>query len=231
MAVSFFREEKMFNLSLLSNFPLFYEIAQNKMFSNVWLFCKNENAGYIAGNDLVAEDLDLVSAGEICKKTDYDFNWSAERIAFLRDWDLQVINSKTGIYKVEEPFLLPSGKQVEVLSYKLPLNNQEGSVIGLVGITFKLNDWNSSFNLLKYLNPQNTSELNSELINKTGLPFTRRETEVLYCMLQGKSAREIGDILSISKRTVECHINSMKEKMMCRKKSELLDKVLKILAS
>lgn len=218
----------MINLSLLNNFPLIHEIAQNRAFNNVWLFCKNAHAGYLAGNELVAEDLDLVSAGEISKKSDYDFGWSAKRIAFLREWDLQVIKSENGIYHVETPFLLPNGKQVEVLTYKVPLYDKKGIIIGIAGISFKLNE-NNSANLLKYLNPKNTFELNTDLINKTGLPFTSRETEVFHYLMQGKTAREIGHLLSISNRTVECHINSMKEKMNCRKKSELIEKVLKLL--
>jgi DNA-binding CsgD family transcriptional regulator len=47
------------------------------------------------------------------------------------------------------------------------------------------------------------------------LPFsiTSREIEVLQWVARGKSAREIGEILQITKRTVDQHVQSTVRKM------------------
>ena len=45
------------------------------------------------------------------------------------------------------------------------------------------------------------------------LKLTRREEENLFLLIQGKSAKEIGQLLQISHRTVECHLKDIKHKM------------------
>ncbi len=55
--------------------------------------------------------------------------------------------------------------------------------------------------------------------------LTKRETEVGYLLLEGKTFKEISNLLYISQRTVEHHIEHMKEKMQCQKKSELIKKI------
>jgi len=52
--------------------------------------------------------------------------------------------------------------------------------------------------------------------------LTKREAEVAEILLVGKTAAEISNDLHISKRTVEHHIENIKEKTHCRKRSELI---------
>lgn len=52
--------------------------------------------------------------------------------------------------------------------------------------------------------------------------LTSRQQEIAALLLSGKVAREVGEILSISKRTVECHIEHIKAKTNCHNKSELI---------
>jgi len=56
--------------------------------------------------------------------------------------------------------------------------------------------------------------------------LSERESECLFLLLRGKTAREIADILFISNRTVEKHTDNIKSKMGCFTKSELIDKAL-----
>jgi DNA-binding CsgD family transcriptional regulator len=43
--------------------------------------------------------------------------------------------------------------------------------------------------------------------------------------MQGKSAKQTGAILNISQRTVEFHLDNIKQKAQCRTKLELLGQV------
>lgn len=52
--------------------------------------------------------------------------------------------------------------------------------------------------------------------------LTQREIDILKCLLQGYSAKETGLALEISYRTVESYISSLKLKLRCNKKSELI---------
>jgi len=55
--------------------------------------------------------------------------------------------------------------------------------------------------------------------------LTSRESECLSYVMQGKSAKQTGAILNISQRTVEFHLDNIKQKAQCRTKLELLGQV------
>ncbi|NQY43622.1 MAG: hypothetical protein HRT87_09795 [Legionellales bacterium] len=55
--------------------------------------------------------------------------------------------------------------------------------------------------------------------------ITEREWECLTLYLQGKSARETGSILNISRRTVEKYFDILKKKLNVTSKEEILDKI------
>lgn len=52
--------------------------------------------------------------------------------------------------------------------------------------------------------------------------LTKREAQCLQCLIKGLNARETGELLYISHRTVEKHIASVKEKFNCTKKIDLI---------
>jgi len=56
--------------------------------------------------------------------------------------------------------------------------------------------------------------------------FSPRELECLFCLLRGMSAKQIGIILGLSKRTIEFYIDNIKNKVGCNKKSILLELTL-----
>lgn len=60
------------------------------------------------------------------------------------------------------------------------------------------------------------------------LKFTKREHEVIQLFLTGQSAREIAIALHLSIRTIEHHFEIIKQKLNCRKKSEMFAILLKL---
>lgn len=59
-----------------------------------------------------------------------------------------------------------------------------------------------------------------------GVNFTGREKKILFHLIRGQSAKNIGFILHRSQRTIEQQINSMKLKSDCYSKSQLIEKVV-----
>lgn len=55
-------------------------------------------------------------------------------------------------------------------------------------------------------------------------PLSSRELECIFYMIRGKSAREIADILCLSKRTIESYITHARIKLDCHNKSSLIEK-------
>lgn len=57
--------------------------------------------------------------------------------------------------------------------------------------------------------------------------LTKRELEVLSLVVLGHTAKEIGQSLIISFRTVEAYINTLKFKLGCQSKREIIKTVIK----
>ena len=56
----------------------------------------------------------------------------------------------------------------------------------------------------------------------TTVQLTRREAQIFQCVLQGYSAKRIGQSLGISYRTVESYISVLKDKLCCDHKNDII---------
>jgi DNA-binding CsgD family transcriptional regulator len=78
--------------------------------------------------------------------------------------------------------------------------------------------------------PDSVSERAAELLEASratlGSPanVTRRESEVLECVLKHKSNKEIGSVLNLSERTIKFHISSLLAKFGARDRVDLMCK-------
>jgi len=63
--------------------------------------------------------------------------------------------------------------------------------------------------------------LSLEAIN--GIHFTRREIDIIACILGGRTAKKIGSVLSISPKTVENHIRNIMLKLSCGSQENIID--------
>ena len=89
----------------------------------------------------------------------------------------------------------------------------------------------SSFYKVK--NPAITKPLmQDQFLKKMGVKIpaslTHRETDVIKFLAKGCSASEIASLLFLSKRTVEHHIERIKEKFFVFSKSALMQKILEL---
>ncbi len=81
-----------------------------------------------------------------------------------------------------------------------------------------------------YISPLFTAQLESDWVQAcrgnpeivSQQPLTTREREVLKLMCEGKSSREIAELLFISLRTVEHHRTNMMEKLRLKKTIDLI---------
>lgn len=98
-----------------------------------YIFWKNKEGTYLGCNDAFAESAGFSSAEEIIGKTDYDLPWKAQSELYRAD-DQQVIQTKLPKLNIEEPQTRPDGKQIVLLTSKVPLLNRNGNVIGVLGV-------------------------------------------------------------------------------------------------
>lgn len=73
--------------------------------------------------------------------------------------------------------------------------------------------------------PTKREKILIELFTGEKVSLTQRELDCLRCLQEGKSAKVSGAELFLSSRTVESHLQTLKKKLGCRTKYEILGKV------
>ncbi len=60
------------------------------------------------------------------------------------------------------------------------------------------------------------------------ITLTRREVEILTLVVEGHSSKDVADILFISKRTVDFHLDNVYGKLKVRNKMQALQRATKL---
>lgn len=114
-------------------------LQQSKLFINnvldtipVRVFWKDKNLHYLGCNRPFAQDAGFNDPEELIGKTDYDMGWANEAELYRAD-DRYVI--ETGIPKLgyEEPQTTPDGNTIWLRTSKMPLKDENGEIIGVLG--------------------------------------------------------------------------------------------------
>ncbi|MBA2656447.1 MAG: PAS domain-containing protein [Tatlockia sp.] len=98
-----------------------------------YIFWKDKNCVYLGCNELFAKSAGLSSSKEIIGKTDFDLVWK-EQGAFYRADDLDVIDNQIPKLNIEEPQTNSEGQRIDLLTSKVPLFDDQGEVVGILGI-------------------------------------------------------------------------------------------------
>lgn len=120
-------ESRQFLQTVLDTFPL----------SVFWKDCQSV---YLGCNQNFARSAGLSSTTEIIEKTDYDLPWGMNEAAFYQADDRQVIESGISKLAIEETITLATGEIRWIETNKIPLQDLDGNVIGVVGTFQDISD-------------------------------------------------------------------------------------------
>lgn len=102
------------------------------------------------------------------------------------------------------------------------MRNQHGKIVSVFGISIDI----TKIHQLQPPVALHNQCLKNILSAHNTLPFKNklsiRQSECLYYLVRGMSAKQIAKILNLSHRTVEDYIESLKNKLNCDAKSELI---------
>jgi diguanylate cyclase (GGDEF)-like protein/PAS domain S-box-containing protein len=98
----------------------------------IGLFWKDRDSVILGCNRKFAEDSGAADPADMIGKTNFDFYPPAEAEAYRID-DLEVITTGKSKLAIEEPLLLATGETAWVETNKVPLRNNAGEVIGVIG--------------------------------------------------------------------------------------------------
>lgn len=176
-------------------------------------------------NDTTAKLFDL-KASE-CIGLDYNLmaklgNWTDGQEKSFQAHDLEVMSKgkpKLGVF--EPPLPYPDGVIRYFVTTRMPLRNQDKKIVGALGISFEIT--NSIFS--KNIDSISQAKI-SNINNKFAL--SPRQTQCLYYLVRGMTAKQIARALNLSNRTVEAYLVDLKDKLQCNNKPDLVAKAIEM---
>jgi DNA-binding CsgD family transcriptional regulator len=148
--------------------------------------------------------------------------------------DKQILQQKRILFFVEkviEPNCDYRGFYQQCFSIKTILSDSANNIVGCFGLSCAINN-TSLAQFTKILNELNIMPVASALSVIT-LPFlnnnfkmlTPRERECVYYLVRGKSYKGIANMLNITDRTVQTHMEHIKEKLGCYNRANIVERV------
>ena len=109
----------------------------------VGVFWKNKNQTYLGCNQSFAKDAGIASPEAIIGKNDFNLGWK-DIAQKYQDDDKSVIESGIPKLNFEEPLIRADGKKRWVKTSKVPLRNDEGEIIGILGTYEDITEYKSA---------------------------------------------------------------------------------------
>ena len=192
------------------------------------VFYKNRDFRYEQINKQMLHMVKFKQEAQVLGYTDREMPWEQYANIYNKYDKLLLANQKTTV--TIDPVIDCSGSKWMNICKRSSAVNSEGKIMGILGlVTFLKNH-----TLLQsiFLLHENDKKLRSgmpeqgyEIVGNIG-NLTKREFECLFFMLRGKSAKETAKILSIAPRTIEKHIEHIKLKLNCHRRSDIIEKAL-----
>ena len=114
----------------------------------VRVFWKDKKGIYLGCNKPFALDAGFTTPEEMIGKDDYQMGWIDQAELYRAD-DLKVIESNQPSIGYEEPQTTPEGKQRWLRTSKVPLQNTEGDIFGILGTYEDISDYKQAGELLR----------------------------------------------------------------------------------
>ena len=191
-------------------------------FDNRFQFCNDQSSefcGFTSNLDAIGRHLNEIAVADSAKQ--------------LIQNNLQVIRANA-CKIVDEELERLDGFYNGASTFKFPWYSTQKSIIGVFGFSIPWRNEGKpnitealsllmNMGLLNAPGQQSKSVFPGAMIDNDY--FTKRQNEILFHVVRGKSAKEIARVLSISHRTIETHISNIKNTLGVNTRSELIEKV------
>ncbi len=155
----------------------------------------------------------------------------------INDQQLLIDEPHLSEFFIQQDLSVLAGNTIEILHtldkdnntyllQKSPLRDEDNTIAGIILLCTPFSAANL-FSQIKQIDQKYYSLQKDHMHymvdeNHNPIGLSTRELECLFLQIRGKTAKEIAEILKLSKRTVEYYIDNMKTKFGCFNKAELL---------
>lgn len=195
---------------------------------------KKTNLTFGGINDFTAKLIGYKNSADCIGITDYDVKTaSAEFADQFIEQDKLVLRTKK-LHQSIEIMRYSDGNLYSFLSQKNLLRDENQQIFGILFVGAMLSDvmiekiltvTQHRFFIGNISKKQPNIYTITESQNNS-LNLSKRQQESLFFLLRGKTAKEIGEFLNISTRTVQAHIDQLKRKFDCFSRSQLIEKAI-----
>jgi PAS domain S-box-containing protein len=113
------------------------------------IFWKDINSKYLGCNKSFAKDAGLSTPDEIIGASDYDMPWKSAEADFYRSIDSEVMKNDKPVYHLIEPQTHLNGEISWLETNKIPLHDELGNVVGILGTYEDISERKKSEEALK----------------------------------------------------------------------------------
>ncbi|MBA3660350.1 MAG: PAS domain-containing protein [Gammaproteobacteria bacterium] len=183
---------------------------------NLYIWAKDKNFRYVYCNEHYAMAAGLDSPHQIIGKSDTQLPW--RKLAELfKVGDYDVLNVQTRINTPEVSDTINDVK--EILVTENQLLNSSNKCIGVVGTFVDI----TGKQLVSKTGHFDISSKRYYLGEDFGNEYlTHREVEVFRKLLLGYTAKQMGEVLNISAKTIESYIDNLRRKLQAKNKGEII---------
>lgn len=185
------------------------------------VYWKDIRGVYLGCNDVMAEIVSAQSRNSIIGLDDATLVGDEAATQYIDNDNKVIINERPQI--IEEFIVTSSGKIIKGLSTKAPLYDSNGTLVGLWGISYLSNE--QELTCLHNRDHQNLitpPKFLQDRLKPAHMKLSDRELQCLQLLANGFTAKAIGDVLQLSRRTIETYIENAKAKLGCNNKAELI---------
>ena len=191
--------------------------------SDGYRILKRADSRYVAASERFARCLGWQSAYDCIDKTDFDIPSPAvEHAPSYVEQDQQVVTSGSAIKSIEIMQTLSGPKVMYVNKSTFKQANQEQPYILIEAHEFS-DLQAAAMQIFNFINLTHSRGSSSHSIQQktTSAALSKRQQEVYFYILQGKNNNEIAAILGVSIRTIEAHIDILKNKLFCSSRHDI----------
>jgi DNA-binding CsgD family transcriptional regulator len=184
---------------------------------------KDRDLAYLGCNQNLARSHQLAAADMIIGMKDNDLGACDESLLFYDKYDQLALTGK--IIKVLHSVGSPAPEKSFLLEKK-PLLDRDCQIVGILYHCLEA----PRSNTLPSLQHIDKHFFHQDLLSthytvdstENFMGLSTRELECLFCLLRGKTAKQSGELLGLSKRTIEFYLENIKNKFGCQSKVELV---------
>lgn len=201
-------------------------------------YWKDKAGKYLSANEHFIRQAGFTSQQELQGMSHQDQVWNEVASTMIVNDNKVVNQQQTSLFiehcKIIDPHNSSHLINVDCISYKSPLLNRLGKIIGVFGLSYTINTALDQVQLFKELNLIAGEEAATK-IKKLLAPkhpgisqLSHRELTCFKGVIQGMTIKQIAKSLSLSPRTIEQYVEGVKNKLGCHSRSELVEKAFEL---